>query len=436
MTSERSPRADQAPPSRAGLDPAREVLPNGAVVIVKTTDTTPAVTLNVSVQAGIVCDPPDRRGIAHFVSRTIDRGTVTRSADQIAEELDNAGVSLAVTVNRHAISLVCTCLVEDFGRILSLVGEIVMSPTFPAAQVENRRTQIVTTIRQDEENPAIVAAEGLMALLYGHEHGYGTRPRGTVDSVSAIDAASLQAFHRQRFVPAAASVVIVGDVDARAAIDAAAGVFAPWKAAPVTPVELVAPAPATGRQTRLVSMMNKSQADIAYGFTTITRSDPAYYSYWVMNNILGQYAIGGRLGDSIRERQGMAYYAMSALDANVIPGPLFIRAGVNPANIPRALASIDEELRRMAADGPTDKEMRESVQYLIGSMPRTLETNVQIAAFLQTGQFFGLGLDYDVRVPALLHAVTREDVHAAARQVLDPAKAAVVVAGPYEGPVA
>jgi zinc protease len=89
----------------------------------------------------------------------------------------------------------------------------------------------------------------------------------------------------------------------------------------------------------------------------------------------------------------------------------------------------------MAAEGPTDREMTESKQYLIGSMPRTLETNVGIATFLQTAEFFGLGLDYDLRLPALLQAVTREQVHAAARDVLDPSRAAVAVAGPYAGPL-
>ena len=180
-------------------------------------------------------------------------------------------------------------------------------------------------------------------------------------------------------------------------------------------------------------MMNKAQADIAYGFTTILRSDPAFYAYWLMNNILGEYSIGGRLGDSIRERQGMAYYVFSGLDANVVPGPLLIRAGVNPGNVDRALASIDEEITRMAAEGPTDRELAESRQYLIGSLPRRLETNVGIATFLQMVEFFNLGMDYDVRVPELLANVTREDVHAAARAVLDPSKAAVVIAGPYNG---
>jgi zinc protease len=182
-------------------------------------------------------------------------------------------------------------------------------------------------------------------------------------------------------------------------------------------------------------MMNKSQADIAYGFTSIARSDPAFYPYWLMNNILGQYSLGGRLGDSIRERQGMAYYVSSSLDANVLPGPLMIRAGVNPSNVERAVQSIDAELRSLIADGPTTEEVIESKRYLIGSMPRTLETNAGIAGFLQTIERFGLGLDYDVRMPGVLEQVTREQIHDAASRALDPSTAAVVVAGPYDGPL-
>jgi zinc protease len=151
-----------------------------------------------------------------------------------------------------------------------------------------------------------------------------------------------------------------------------------------------------------------------------------------MNNVLGQYSMGGRLGDSIRERQGMAYYAFSNLDANVVEGPLTIRAGVSPANVDRAVSSIDEEVGRLAREGITPQELSESQQYLIGSMPRALETNMGIAGFLQTAEFFGLGLDYDLRLPGFLLAVTLDDVHTAARRLLDPDRATVVIAGPYE----
>ena len=417
-----------------GLAPVRSVLDNGARVIAKHAGATPAVTIHASFEAGTIFDPPAEPGVSHFVSRTIDRGTAAYTAEEIAERLENRGISLAITVNRHALSLICTCLVEDLDSTLMTLADVVTRPAFPDPEVETRRGEIVTMIRQDEDNPAAMASEGLLSLLYGDVHPYGRRPRGSVETVERITPSSLQTFHAARFRPGALSLVMVGDVEPARAIDSAARVFGAWTAAPAAAPILPAAPPAPGRRVRIIPMMNKAQADIAYGFTTILRSDPAFYAYWLMNNILGEYSIGGRLGDSIRERQGMAYYVYSALDANVAPGPLLIRAGVNPANVERALASIDEEVARMANDGPTGQELAESRQYLIGSLPRRLETNVGIATFLQMMEFFDLGMDFDLRVPDLLARVTREDVHAAARAVLDPSKAAVVVAGPYRGP--
>ena len=178
-------------------------------------------------------------------------------------------------------------------------------------------------------------------------------------------------------------------------------------------------------------MPEKSQSDIAYGFVTITRLHPEYYAYWVMNNILGQFGLGGRLAENIRERQGMAYYAFSGFDPSLGPGPLVIRAGVDPANVDRAIAAIDAEVAALGADGPTEREMGETRQYLIGSIPRLLETNPAIAVFLQLAEFFGLGLDYDRRLPSLIEAVTIDQVRAAAASVLHPEKAALAVAGPH-----
>jgi zinc protease len=170
---------------------------------------------------------------------------------------------------------------------------------------------------------------------------------------------------------------------------------------------------------------------VAYGFIAVARNDPAYYAAWLMNNVLGQYSMGGRLGDSIRERQGMAYYVFSNLDANVVAGPFTVRAGVSPGNVDRAVSSIDEEVGNVARAGVTVKELRDSQQYLVGSMPRALETNAGIANFLQNAEFFGLGLDYDLRLPDLLRSVTLDEVHAAAKRILDPDRATIVIAGPY-----
>ena len=174
----------------------------------------------------------------------------------------------------------------------------------------------------------------------------------------------------------------------------------------------------------------KAQTDIAYGFTATSRLDPRYYAYWMMNNILGQFGLGGRLAENIRERQGMAYYAFSVFDSSVGEGPLLIRAGVDPQNVARALEAIDAEVGQLGTDGPTPAEMKDTRDALIGSIPRMFETNHSIAAFLQTSEHFGLGLDYDQRLPALLQAVTLDEVRAAAAEVLHPDRAAVAVAGP------
>ena len=178
-------------------------------------------------------------------------------------------------------------------------------------------------------------------------------------------------------------------------------------------------------------MMNKSQADVVYGFVGIRRSDPDYTAMSVMNNALGQYAIGGRLGDSIRERQGMAYYVFSSLDATFGQGPFSIRAGVSAANVEKTIASIDAELTTLLDQGFTAQEIDESKSFMIGSLPRQLETNAAIASFLLSIETFDLGLDYDERLPGLIGAITKEAADAAARRLLNPALATVAVAGPW-----
>jgi zinc protease len=418
--------------TRRGLAPTRQVLGNGAVVIVKESHATPAVTINAAIQAGSIFESNEQLGLAHFLSRVIDRGARNRSAEEIAEELDYRGVTVSVHTTRHVQIVSCTCLAEDFVTILQTLGEMVTEPSIPIEEVDKRRREIMTAIRQDEDNPAVVAVEGLYTLLYPNGHPYGRPSKGTLETVERIDRQALQMFHDTRFAPSVLSLVMVGDVTSTEAIDAAAGVFGNWRAAPPERGTLASPSSGAKRRQTVVSMMNKSQADIAYGFTTIARSDPAYDAFTLMNNALGQYSLGGRLGESIRERQGMAYYVFSSYDGNVIESPLTVRAGVNPANVERTIASIDEEIARIAAEGITSDELADCKRFLIGSMPRMLETNAGIARFLQTAEFFGLGTDYDLRLPGLLESVSLDQVNAAA-STLSPDSAAVVVAGPYRG---
>ena len=427
------PSPTPAPSGETGarLAPSRTVLANGVVITARETRKTPAVTINLAMNAGTVCDPVGGAGATFLLSRLVDRGTVRHTADELAEALETRGISLSIGVNRHQLSIVCTCLAEDFEAVFAVLGDILMEPSVPEHELVIRKGEVLTALAQDEDSPYVKALLELMVLLYGSDHPYGRPAKGTVASIEGLARAQLLELHRAFFVPSALSAVVVGDVAPAQVVDVAARVLGGWRATKPTALPLASPQPAQARRRLVVPMMNKSQADVAYGFTTIMRSDPSYYACSLMNNILGQYAMGGRLGDSIRERQGMAYYVSSGFDASLIEGPLMIRAGVAPGNVDRAIASIDEELTRMCRDGVTERELTESRQYMIGAMPRALETNAGIANFLQNAEFFGLGLDYDVRIREYLAAVSLDDVHAAARRLLDPGRAAIVIAGPY-----
>ena len=417
-----------------GLSPVRQVLPNGAVVLVQETAFSPAVTISAAFRAGSLYEPDDLTGLAWLLGRVIDRGTATRSADTIAEALDDRGVALRVSTNRHVLTVSCTCLSEDFPDMLALMADIIREPVFPPDQIEKRRAETISLIRQDQDNPAIRASESLQSLLYGPAHPYGRPAKGSVETIERVTREQLVTFHTRRFAPGSLTLLIVGDVSATRALDHVAAAFEGWTAPdpvdrPVPPV-----APAASRRDTRITMTGKSQTDIAYGFTTINRLDPRYYGYSVMNNILGQFGLGGRLAENIRERQGMAYYAFSAFDPSLGPGPLVIRAGVDPANVDRAIAAIDAEVGALGREGPTDREVAETRQFLIGSVPRMLENNQSIATFLHTAEFFGLGLDLDRRLPALLNAVTMDDVRAAAADVLRPERASLAIAGPSARP--
>lgn len=414
----------------SGLSPVRQVLPNGAVVLVQQTAFSPAVTIGASFRAGSLYEPDDLPGLAWLLGRVIDRGTASRSADAIAEALDDRGVTLRISTNRHILTASCTCLSEDFSDMLGLVADIAREPVFPPDQFEKRRAETISLIRQDQDNPAIRAGETLQSLLYGPTHPYGRPAKGYVETIERVTREDLVTFHARRFAPGSLTLIIVGDVNASRAIDRVGAAFDGWTAPnpldlPVPPVPTI-----TSRRETSLTMTGKSQTDVAYGFTTISRLDPRYYAYSVMNNILGQFGLGGRLAENIRERQGMAYYAFSAFDPSFGPGPLVIRAGVDPRNVARAIAAIDAEVGALGREGPTERELAETRQFLIGSVPRMLETNQSIATFLHSVEFFGLGLDFDRRLPALLDAVTMDEVRAAAAEVLVPERASLAVAGP------
>ena len=174
----------------------------------------------------------------------------------------------------------------------------------------------------------------------------------------------------------------------------------------------------------------KSQADLALGLATIPRLHPDFVPLDVANLILGRLGLMGRLGTEVRDKQGLAYYVYSQIEPRRDGTLWSARAGVDPSNIDRALGSIRSELDRLRHEPITTAELADAQSYLVGVLPLALESNDGVAATLLSLEEYGLGLDYLDRYPALIAAVTVEDVQRAALEHLNPEMLVVAVARP------
>jgi zinc protease len=174
----------------------------------------------------------------------------------------------------------------------------------------------------------------------------------------------------------------------------------------------------------------KSQSDLIIGTNGPMRRDPEFMSASIGNNILGQFGMMGRIGDVVREKSGLAYYAYSSLSAGLGPGSWEVSAGVNPQNVKKAADLIRDELKRFVQEGVTEAELADTKANFIGRLPLSLESNGGVANALLNIERHQLGLDYYHRYQDLVNEVTAEEVLSTARKFIDPDRLVTAVAGP------
>jgi zinc protease len=224
---------------------------------------------------------------------------------------------------------------------------------------------------------------------------------------------------------------VVGAVEAHEAVRQVKRALGGWqvKGQKESP-ELPALKPLRKTVSRHHRIPGKSQSDIVIGTNGPRRRDPEYLAAMLGNNILGQFGMMGRIGDVMREKSGLAYYAYSSLSAGLGPGSWEVSAGVNPQNVRKARELIETELKRFVQEGVTEEELADTKANFIGRLPLSLESNGGVANALLNIERHNLGLDYYRRYPDLVHEVTPEDVLNTAGKFIDVNKLAVAVAGP------
>jgi zinc protease len=186
----------------------------------------------------------------------------------------------------------------------------------------------------------------------------------------------------------------------------------------------------SGVARKVITMPGKTQSDILLGGPGPTRKHPLFMAARLANSILGVFGMGGRIGEFVRERGGMAYYAGATVNGGIGPGAWYAYAGVNPKNVETATELIVREIKKVTSRKVTPAELEDNQNFFIGRLPLGLETNEGVAAWLSTMEVHELGLDYLQRYNGLVRAVTRDDVLEAARTFLSIENYALAVAGP------
>lgn len=408
----------------------RHELGNGIVVLVHENHASPVAIVSGYLQVGARDERPEQAGLADFVASALMRGTESRSFEQIYEQLESVGASMDISSSVHTTSFGASSLAEDLPLTLDILADALRRPTFPPSEVEKLRGEILTDLEERAHDTQRMANLVFHELAYPPGHPYARSLIGYPETIAAITRDDLAAFHQAGYGPQGMVLAITGAVKAEEALAQVEAVLGDWSG----PSYARGPLPDAPRlseaRERFTPIPGKTQADIVLGYPGPARTDPAFLDAAVCNTILGIFGLMGRLGETIREEQGLAYYAYSRLDGGPGPGPWRVIAGVNPASVAHAVASIRAEIARICQEPVSEEELADNKAFITGSLPLRLETNEGIAQAILDMERYRLGLDYLERYAALIAAITAEQVQAAAQRWLDPDAYALAVAGP------
>jgi predicted Zn-dependent peptidase len=407
----------------------RARLSNGLSVRLVEMHEVPVVRLALVFANGAVADPAGKPGVASLTAAMLDEGAGTRSALEIADEAAYLGASLTAASSYDFSSVTLGVPVARLDPALSLMADVALRPTFPSADLERVRTEILTSMLQAKDNPAVVASLAFPRLLFGASHRYGTSEAGTPESVKAITADDLRAFHAAQYRPDAAELLVVGDVTLAGITAQLERAFGAWKASGPAPARAAVPAAAqpASRRVVLIDKPGAAQSQIRIGSIGVPRATADYFPLTVMNTILGG-SFTSRLNTNLRETHGYAYGASSQFVMRRQAGPFVAAAGVQTDKTAEAVREFFNEFEAIGKPIPADEFSKAQRNVALG-FPGDFETTRDLLARLQTQVVLDLPEDvYSTYVPKVMALSTAEASQAASKYV-QPARFLVVVVG-------
>src|SRR5258706_1036190 len=353
----------------------RVMLPNGITILTRSNFNSPSATLSGYLNAGSLFDSDEKLGLADFTTSALMRGTERHTFEQIYDSLESVGASLGFSAGTHTAGFSGRALVEDLPLLFELLAEALRTPTFPEDEIERLRSQLLTGLAIRAQDTADMASMAFDKLIFAG-HPYSRPDDGYPETVRAIRRKDMVDFRHRTFGPQGMTIAVVGAVEAGFVVEQVSRVLGDWQNTQQPLVPELPPVRALKKARRKnVRLPGKSQSDIMVGAVGPSRHAPEYMPASLGNSVLGQFGMMGRIGDVVREQSGLAYYAYSSLSAGAGPGTWEVSAGVNPANVDKAIELILAELKLFVEKGVTKEELQDSQDNFVGRLPLSMESN-------------------------------------------------------------
>jgi predicted Zn-dependent peptidase len=406
----------------------RTVLPSGLIVLTERMEHMRSVAMGVWTKSGSRCEPAETNGISHFVEHMLFKGTNSRTAQQIAREMDSIGGNLDAFTGKETICFNVKSLAEHVPIALDVLADLVLNPIFDLPDIERERGVILEEIKIDEDNPEILVQE-LFTQAFWKGHPLGWPILGTSKTVARLDQQSLKAYHSDRFQGGNMVFSAAGNLDHDQFTDAVAEKFSALAAG--SPLQEL-PAPEASARIILRNKKALEQVQICMGVPAPPITDENRYATLILNTVLGG-GMSSRLFQTIREERGMVYSIFSDLSPYRDTGTLLVYAGTATSKGLGVLDLILEEFRKLKESPLPDEELNRAKDQLKGNILMGLESsNARMANLARQEMYFHEFPTVD-DIIARINEVSGADVQAMAQRLFDPKRIAVTLLGRLDG---
>jgi zinc protease len=418
------------PASRLRLDLPieRYELTCGATLLVSPRPGAPITAAQVHMRGGLALDPAGLEGTAFLAGALASEGTEQHTEEQLADLLEPEGGSLSGDSSGLSGSIVS----GSWELLLDLLGELLLTPTYPEDKVERQRARLLQRLEVERRDHRTQAGQLFRRLVYG-SHWLGRSERGTVESVGAIRRAQIHAHQRDHWVAARAVIAVCGDVQGESVRRFLERRLREWRRG--EPIELPGPdfPPLESRSAGFQA--DRQQVQVCLGHLGIKRSDPDYVAALVMDHILGTGpGFTDRISKRLRDQEGLAYSVQANLHgtAGVQPGMFLATIGTSPEKLSQALTGFIEEIARIRASAVLPEELELARQYLTGSFVLGFERAARRAHYMVQAHRYGLPADDLATLPARISAISAEQIQSVAQRHLHPEALSLTVGGPVD----